>query len=159
MKLVNFKFVFTLFFFYTYNEHKFSVLGKHLMHYHTDNANNSSGFLEEFNSFSDNITALQTDLTKLYNITNTNNSLIEPISKNIVDHIKAISVFHGVVKKKIRGLETHQAHKNLKRRKSLDDDNTVLFYNSLSLVMLSMLAGGLVGVVFILYFTFRKEDS
>lgn len=38
-----------------------------------------------------------------------------------------------------------------------EDENKFLFYNSLSLIMLSMLAGGLVGVVFILYFTFRKD--
>ena len=46
---------------------------------------------------------------------------------------------------------------NKKLIKDSEDENKFLFYNSLSLIMLSMLAGGLVGVVFILYFTFRKD--
>ncbi len=46
---------------------------------------------------------------------------------------------------------------NKKSVKEIEDENNFLFYNSLSLIMLSMLAGGLVGVVFILYFTFRKD--
>ncbi len=50
--------------------------------------------------------------------------------------------------------------KNVKKKNShgMDDENNFLFYNSLSLIMLSMLAGGLVGVVFILYFTFKKDS-
>ena len=41
--------------------------------------------------------------------------------------------------------------------RGVEDGNNFLFYNSLSLIMLSMLAAGLVGVVFILYFTFKKD--
>lgn len=37
--------------------------------------------------------------------------------------------------------------------------NTMIFYNSMSMVMLSMLAGGLVGLVFILYFTSESKPS
>jgi hypothetical protein len=44
-----------------------------------------------------------------------------------------------------------------KLERVVEKENNFLFYNSLSLIMLSMLAAGLVGVVFILYFTFRKE--
>ena len=36
--------------------------------------------------------------------------------------------------------------------------NTMIFYNSLSMVMLSMLTGGLIGLVFILYFTSDNKD-
>lgn len=47
-----------------------------------------------------------------------------------------------------------------RRKKFLDDDNnSFMFYNSLSLIMLSMLGGGVVGVIFILYFTFKNEGS
>lgn len=46
-----------------------------------------------------------------------------------------------------------------KYNKDLNDDNTFMFYNSLSLIMLSMLAGGLLGVMFILYFSFKDNGS
>ena len=36
--------------------------------------------------------------------------------------------------------------------------NTMVFYNSLSMVMLSMVTGGLIGLVFILYFTSDNKD-
>ena len=44
-----------------------------------------------------------------------------------------------------------------KLERVVEKENNFMFYNSISLIMLSMLAAGLVGVVFILYFTFRKE--
>lgn len=48
--------------------------------------------------------------------------------------------------------------KKKKTRREKEDDNSFMFYNSLSLIMLSMLAGGLVGVIFILYFSFKKDN-
>lgn len=48
--------------------------------------------------------------------------------------------------------------KKKKTRREREDDNSFMFYNSLSLIMLSMLAGGLVGVIFILYFSFKKDN-
>jgi hypothetical protein len=35
-------------------------------------------------------------------------------------------------------------------------ENSFLFYNTLSLIMLALLAGGLVGVIFVLYFSFKN---
>lgn len=46
-----------------------------------------------------------------------------------------------------------------KKKKYMDDDNVFMFYNSLSLIMLSMLGGGVVGVIFILYFSFKNDNS
>ena len=48
--------------------------------------------------------------------------------------------------------------KNHKKNKFTEDDNILMFYNSLSLIMLSLLAGGVVGVIFILYFSFKTEN-
>lgn len=48
--------------------------------------------------------------------------------------------------------------KNHLQRKIRLEDNAFIFYNSLSLIMLSMLAGGVVGVIFILYFSFKTEN-
>ena len=48
---------------------------------------------------------------------------------------------------------------NWRKKKYLDEDNNAfMFYNSLSLIMLSMLGGGVVGVIFILYFTFKHDN-
>jgi len=44
-------------------------------------------------------------------------------------------------------------------KKKIQFDNSLLFYNSLSLIMLAMLTGGLIGVVYILFFTFRNDDK
>lgn len=44
------------------------------------------------------------------------------------------------------------------KRKYLEDHNVFMFYNSLSLVMLSMLGGGVIGIIFILYFSYKDEN-
>lgn len=49
--------------------------------------------------------------------------------------------------------------KNPKKKKYMGDDNVFMFYNSLSLIMLSMLGGGVVGVIFILYFSFKSDNG
>jgi hypothetical protein len=48
--------------------------------------------------------------------------------------------------------------KNQKKIKINEDDNIFMFYNNLSLIMLSMLGGGVVGVIFILYFSFKNDN-
>jgi hypothetical protein len=45
-----------------------------------------------------------------------------------------------------------------KHKKKIKYDNSLNFYNSLSLVMLAILSGGLVGVVFILYASSKNAD-
>lgn len=47
---------------------------------------------------------------------------------------------------------------NFERRKYLEDHNVFVFYNSLSLIILSMLGGGVLGLLFILFFSFKEED-
>ena len=49
--------------------------------------------------------------------------------------------------------------KNPKKKKLIEDDNVFMFYNSLSLIMLSMLGGGVIGVIFILYFSFKHDNT
>lgn len=48
--------------------------------------------------------------------------------------------------------------KNSKKRNK-QYDNSMMFYNSLSLIMLSMLTGGLIGVILIIYYSFKSDDS
>jgi len=55
--------------------------------------------------------------------------------------------------------EAEDPLKNLKEKKQKQFDNSILFYNSLSLIMLAMLTGGLIGIIFILFFTFRTDDK
>lgn len=65
-------------------------------------------------------------------------------------------------KSKKETLQITSLARNIKKKrhhKEKEDDNSLVFYNTLSLVMLSMLAGGLVGVLFILYFSFKKEND
>ncbi len=99
-------------------------------------------------------------------------------SRSIDSSITNLRKFHSTLEKKIKlfemqhskdsnvkninNLSTPSTHSKLKKKKThkeKEDENTFMFYNSLSLIMLSMLAGGLVGVVFILYFSFKKEGS
>ena len=104
---------------------------------------------------------------KVNSISNsTNNSLILNLTLSTKLH-NAINSLHEVnktISSKIEGFEKFffadlKRIKNLSKNKKRNYDNGMLFYNSISLVMLSMLAGGLVGVVFILYFTFKKDES
>lgn len=48
--------------------------------------------------------------------------------------------------------------KNSKNRNK-QYDTSMMFYNSLSLIMLSMLTGGLIGVVLIIYYSFKTDDN
>jgi len=48
--------------------------------------------------------------------------------------------------------------KNSKKR-NMQYDTSMMFYNSLSLIMLSMLTGGLIGVVLIIYYSLKADDQ
>ena len=52
-----------------------------------------------------------------------------------------------------------QAFPSMEKNKKNQFDNSLLFYNSLSLIMLAMLTGGLIGVVFLLFFSFRNDEK
>jgi hypothetical protein len=100
-------------------------------------------------SLNNNVTILYDDLSK---------SLNNTISLSLLKE------FHTNLNLKIKMFEDKVSHKdimkqkNLKKRKPVDD-NRFNFYNSISLIMLGLLAGGLVGVVFILYFSFKNQDK
>jgi len=44
------------------------------------------------------------------------------------------------------------------KKRYLEEHNVFMFYNSLSLIMLSMLGGGVIGIIFILYFSYIDEN-
>jgi len=48
---------------------------------------------------------------------------------------------------------------NNSKKRTKQYDNSMMFYNSLSLIMLSMLTGGLIGVILIIYFSFKTDDN
>lgn len=78
------------------------------------------------------------------------------ISSNLKKSIANIQDFHKSFNDNFNDFEEVFAEKNLQDTKK-KYESSLLFYNSLSLVMLAMLAGGLVGVIFILYFSFHNE--
>lgn len=68
-----------------------------------------------------------------------------------------IQNFHKTFISQFEEIEDVLKKKNLRKVKSKYEKN-VLIYNSVSLVMLCMLSGGLVGVIFILYYSFSAKD-
>lgn len=79
-----------------------------------------------------------------------NNLSANNLSKITETNIKDEVLFEEFLKKK----------GNWRKKKYLEEDNNAfMFYNSLSLIMLSMLGGGVVGVIFILYFTFKNDST
>ncbi len=100
--------------------------------------NNQTYELDYFNS-------TNTQETKQYFLNLINNSL------NIAEGLE--ENYHKEM------IEIEDPLKNLKEKKQKHFDNSILFYNSLSLIMLAMLTGGLIGIIFILFFTFRTDDK
>lgn len=79
------------------------------------------------------------------------------ISNNLKKSIAEIKDFHKSFNENFNDFEEVFSEKNLHETKK-KYESSLLFYNSLSLIMLAMLAGGLVGVIFILYFSFHSKD-
>ena len=48
---------------------------------------------------------------------------------------------------------------NSSKKRNKQYDKSMIFYNSLSLIMLSILTGGLIGVILIIYYTLKPEDN
>lgn len=48
---------------------------------------------------------------------------------------------------------------NSSKKRNKQYNKSMIFYNSLSLIMLSMLTGGLIGVVLIVYYSLKPEDT
>jgi hypothetical protein len=136
-----------------------------------NNKNLSSKLLDDIKDLKVNMTGLFEDLSILKNTTYTiyqnktelqEDENVKTLVQNIDDSIVSLKNFHSSLDKKIKDFEENLKHpntfkKNLRKKKK--DDEALNFYNSLSLIMLSLLAGGLVGVIFILYFSFRSEDK
>ncbi len=70
--------------------------------------------------------------------------LLEKFSKNLKSEIGEIEIL-------LNSART--------RKKSKHYDNSLMFYNSLSLIMLSLLAGGLVGIIFIIFLSFKNTEK
>jgi quinol-cytochrome oxidoreductase complex cytochrome b subunit len=47
---------------------------------------------------------------------------------------------------------------NSSKKRNKQYNKSMIFYNSLSLIMLSMLTGGLIGVVLIVYYSMKPEE-
>jgi hypothetical protein len=45
------------------------------------------------------------------------------------------------------------------RKRNKQYDNSMIFYNFLSLMMLSILTGGLIGIIFMIYYYFKLYDE
>jgi hypothetical protein len=108
-------------------------------------------------------TKLLNSTEPFYNsIDNTSNSSIssnilnfENLQRSLEEKIK----FFQQSSKGEKNFHSQSSTKIKKKRKDKDGENALMFYNSLSLIMLAMIAGGLVGVIFILYFSSKKDDN
>jgi hypothetical protein len=77
---------------------------------------------------------------------------------NVIDKsVNLLDRFSDNVENKIEILEENINFKKLKKH-AKNFDNSLEFYNSLSLIMLFFLSGGLIGVLFILYYSFKNSD-
>jgi sugar-specific transcriptional regulator TrmB len=118
-----------------------------------------------------NMTSLSDDLAVLKNTTSTLSNKtelnadenIKSLAQGLDESILSLKNFHLALDKKIKEFQDNVKHpnknKNLKKKRKEDDTAALNFYNSLSLIMLSLLVGGLVGVIFILYFSFKSDDK
>ena len=112
-------------------------------------------------------------------IINSSNFLLDQLSKKLNSTSTNISAASQKIKRKIKkkdkmifrinntgytnnkGRIYSKAFKNKERKnyKEKKYENSLNFYNTLSLVMLAILTGGLVGVIFILYSSSKSEEE
>lgn len=83
---------------------------------------------------------------------------LNSLSRNVIDSISKIKLYNKVFIENFDDFEDVFTEKNLETVKK-KYESSLLFYNSLSLIMLAMLAGGLVGIIFILYFSFHNNQE
>jgi len=95
---------------------------------------------------------------EMRNLNNINNSINITSTSGKINLKKNLNMNNNNNPNSNFPLKTYKK-KKYSKEKEKDDENSFMFYNSLSLIMLSMLAGGLVGIVFILYFSFKKENE
>jgi len=118
--------------------------------------------LNNTNINSDEIANKLPSQNKYLNYNNQSNPLLEIPQIDIDSNISETDL-NKIIDPNIKDeilFEEFLQHKNQSRKKKYsEDDNVFMFYNSLSLIMLSMLGGGVVGVIFILYFSFKHDNS
>jgi len=102
---------------------------------------------------------------KLIKQVNENNMKIEEKNKlnnktelEIKKSIKKIENYHQKFLDEFNSFEVNYKKKNLREVRN-DYKNSMIFYNSLSLIMLALLSGGLVGIMLILFFSFTKNSK
>lgn len=95
-------------------------------------------YLSEYIDLSDEIQYFLYDVDLLHN-----QNLTTSLSTREID---LISNFYNLT-----GKSSKKIHKEY--------ENSLLFYNSISLVLLSMLTGGIVGVVIIIYISFKHDNT
>lgn len=83
---------------------------------------------------------------------------IKQITEQATASIANLQNYHKTFINEFEEFESLLKKRNLKKVKSKYQKN-VLFYNSISLIMLCLLAGGLVGVIFILYYSFSIKEG
>lgn len=83
---------------------------------------------------------------------------LKKITDQVNTSIANLQNYHKTFIIDFQDFEDTLKKKNLKKVKNRYQKN-VLFYNSISLVMLCLLSGGLVGVIFILYYSFSTKDG
>jgi len=86
--------------------------------------------------------------------TNTNRNLMKKENTNKVDNDNSdlvMDYFQNIYIDEFLSVKSD-------KRQYLEDNNVFVFYNSLSLVMLSMLGGGVLGLLFILFFSYKDEN-
>lgn len=163
---------------------RYFIINKRIL---KDNSNSApKELVRDIKTLEANITNLYNDISKLKNSTmnhtnsdklqnnsinttntrenNCNRTILEEVSQKLDDSLTNLRGFHSTLERKIKLFENNhrlEASDNGSRikKKSIQDDNSIVLYNSLSLLMLSMLAAGLVGVAFILYFSFKDEEQ
>ena len=107
-------------------------------------------------------------MKKYSNITNLNLTENKFLNETVNKDIREIKKIGINMQNKIKMIENLNNNKtlnrkyridNLKNSKELNNFNSINFYHNLSLIMLSMLGGGLVGIIFILYFTLKPDQN
>jgi len=119
-----------------------------------ENLNGNNHLNYNLNSF--------TNYNKITNNKNYSNSSTNRLDKDSDLNISTSDlnkITEGNIKDEILFEEFLKQKSPTRKKKYIEDDNVFMFYNSLSLIMLSMLGGGVVGVIFILYFSFKHDTS
>lgn len=162
MKIITFNFIFTLFLFY--NEFSFSSSTRNtqfknstliLTNKELSKESTQNEYLNLQNELSSAANEKSVQIAKtINNLRNYHDSLEEHIKNFEGNTLHTQNI--QMIEPNTQNLTQNEIYKIKQHRKT---ENKFMFYNSLSLIMLSMIAGGLVGIVFVLYFSFKKDEN